>query len=395
MLARFHGSRATRSSLMMRASSAAARPRGRHRPARLRLVHGRFEPAVDADLDEPHQRDEVERTRVENSWSADGGGGEVAVGERRIGDRVDRLVARFRIRSPRGGSRAPPRPRACSRSSGSPARPRPGLRRACRRAARISASVSHSAGSLPAVSGDRIVRALSRSPRRRRSAPGGATSRSTDRPAIAETSSTDRSCRRFERRATAELAERRATSRVAPVRRSGRRTAAAIGRRLSSRSNCSGTSASVACPASRGAATPNSRSAGCRPSPRRAGRRAARVEIFGVERAEPNAHFRGALVIAARLAPARRPGGRTAWRRRACPAWRRVADCSSAYSSSGLELEDLLVERRRLGIEALVGEVVGDAACTARCPSRSGWRGRTDRPARWRCSSRAAGLRRP
>ena len=60
MLTRFHGSRATRSSLMMRASMARPDLEVGVGQLRLRFVHGRFELPVDADLDEAHQRDEVE-----------------------------------------------------------------------------------------------------------------------------------------------------------------------------------------------------------------------------------------------------------------------------------------------------------------------------------------------
>ena len=60
---------------------------------RLRLVHRRFEAAVDADFDQAHQRDEVGAHAGRELVQRHGRGGEVALGQRRIGDGVDRLIA--------------------------------------------------------------------------------------------------------------------------------------------------------------------------------------------------------------------------------------------------------------------------------------------------------------
>ena len=86
-----------------------------------------------------------------------------------------------------------------------------------------------------------------------------------------------------------------------------------------------------------------------------------RIEIFRIERAEADRDFGRALAIAARLAPLGdlqeellRVGERALL-------GGEIARLQQRVLVVGLELEDLLVERRRLWIEPLVREVIGDA----------------------------------
>ena len=83
------------------------------------------------------------------------------------------------------------------------------------------------------------------------------------------------------------------------------------------------------------------------------------------------------------------------WRRRAAPASPRSPPAASCVGFVvRLDLEDLLVERGGLRVEALVHQVVGDAVVLRERLVRPARRGRRGRRACWRCSSRAAGPRR-
>ena len=60
-----------------------------------------FEAAIDADFDEPHQRDQVRAHPRGELVQRYRRGGEISFGDRGVGDGVDRLIAGFRHPLPR------------------------------------------------------------------------------------------------------------------------------------------------------------------------------------------------------------------------------------------------------------------------------------------------------
>ena len=97
MFDRSHGSRATRSSAITRASTPAPTRQIRVGQLCLRAVHCRFEPAVHADLDQPHQRRNVVRHAVDELVQRGGRRAPFVGGNRGPGHDLDAFVPRVRI----------------------------------------------------------------------------------------------------------------------------------------------------------------------------------------------------------------------------------------------------------------------------------------------------------
>ena len=87
----------------------------------------------------------------------------------------------------------------------------------------------------------------------------------------------------------------------------------------------------------------------------------ARIEIFGIERAEADRDFGRALLVAARLALLGDLQEELLGVGERALLGGEVARLEQRVLVVGLELEDLLVERRGLWIEPLFGEVIGNA----------------------------------
>jgi hypothetical protein len=86
----------------------------------------------------------------------------------------------------------------------------------------------------------------------------------------------------------------------------------------------------------------------------------ARLEVFGIERAEADGHFGRALFVAARLAFLGDLHEELLGVGQRALLGGEVARLQQRVFVIRLELEDLLEERERLWIKALFGEVIGD-----------------------------------
>jgi hypothetical protein len=87
----------------------------------------------------------------------------------------------------------------------------------------------------------------------------------------------------------------------------------------------------------------------------------AGVEIFRIERAQPDGDFRGALAVATGLALLGHLQEELLGVGEGALLRRQVAGLQQRVFVIRLQLEDLLEERDRLWIEALFGEVIGNA----------------------------------
>ena len=131
---------------------------------RLRAVHRRLEAAIDADLDEPHEGRNVARDAGRELLDHGGGARPVALRDGRFGGELDDTETGLGRRRRRCSH---PSCAICSRREASSASSRRTMARPSSKdwpRRRMSATVSSSAGSLPAVSAVRNSAAVARSP---------------------------------------------------------------------------------------------------------------------------------------------------------------------------------------------------------------------------------------